>query len=44
MLSGVLKGFWSCRITYEHRLVFDFLDEEQTRVLLIDIGSHEEVY
>lgn len=44
MLSGVLKGLWSCSITYEHRLVFDFIDEEQTQVLLIDIGLHEEVY
>ena len=43
-LSGVLKGLWSFRITYEHRLVFDFVDERRTHVLLIDIGSHEEVY
>ena len=43
-LSGVLKGLWSFRITYEHRLVFDFLDEQRTQVLLIDIGSHKEVY
>ncbi|PKG31521.1 type II toxin-antitoxin system mRNA interferase toxin, RelE/StbE family [Methanoregula sp.] len=43
-LSGVLKGLWSFRITYEHRLVFDFLDKHRTKVLLIDIGSHKEVY
>jgi len=43
-LSGVLKGLWSVRITYEHRLVFDFGDEARTKVILIDIGSHEEVY
>jgi Txe/YoeB family toxin of toxin-antitoxin system len=43
-LIGVLKGLWSFRITYEHRLVFDFTDESRTRVMLIDIGSHEEVY
>jgi Txe/YoeB family toxin of toxin-antitoxin system len=43
-LSGVLKGLWSFRITYEHRLVFDFIDESRTHVVLIDIGSHEEVY
>jgi len=43
-LSGVLKGLWSFRITYEHRLVFDFIDESRTKVVLIDIGSHEEVY
>jgi mRNA-degrading endonuclease YafQ of YafQ-DinJ toxin-antitoxin module len=43
-LSGVLKGLWSFRITYDHRRVFEFLDEAQTSVLLIDIGTHEEVY
>ena len=43
-LSGVMKGLWSFRITYEHRLVFDFTDESRSRVVLIDIGSHEEVY
>ena len=43
-LSGVLKGLWSFRITYEHRLVFDFIDEGRTQIVLIDIGSHEEVY
>ena len=43
-LSGVLKGLWSFRITYEHRLVFDFVGESRTQVVLIDIGSHEEVY
>ncbi|MDO9326041.1 MAG: type II toxin-antitoxin system mRNA interferase toxin, RelE/StbE family [Methanoregula sp.] len=43
-LSGVLKGLWSFRITYEHHLVFDFIDESRTQVVLIDIGSHEEVY
>ena len=43
-LSGVLKGLWSFRITYGHRLIFDFIDEGRTKVLLIDIGSHEEVY
>ena len=43
-LSGVLKGLWSFRITYEQRLVFDFIDESRTKVVLIDIGSHEEVY
>lgn len=43
-LSGILKGLWSFRITYEYRLLFDFADESRTKVILIDIGSHEEVY
>jgi mRNA-degrading endonuclease YafQ of YafQ-DinJ toxin-antitoxin module len=43
-LSGVLRELWSFSITYNQRLVFAFLDESQTKVLLIDIGTHEEVY
>ncbi|MBS4028420.1 MAG: type II toxin-antitoxin system mRNA interferase toxin, RelE/StbE family [Ignavibacteriales bacterium] len=43
-LSGVLEGKWSFRITYEYRILFKFIDKQRQRVLLIDIGSHEEVY
>jgi mRNA-degrading endonuclease YafQ of YafQ-DinJ toxin-antitoxin module len=43
-LSGVLQGLWSFRITFDQRLVFEFLDEDRLHVLLIDIGTHEEVY
>nr|WP_201783843.1 type II toxin-antitoxin system mRNA interferase toxin, RelE/StbE family [Thermodesulfovibrio aggregans] len=41
-LSGELEGLWSFSLNYEIRIIFKFLDEN--RVLLIDIGSHEEVY
>jgi hypothetical protein len=27
----------------QHRLIFDFVDESRTRVVLIDTGAHEEV-
>ncbi|MBF0473945.1 MAG: type II toxin-antitoxin system mRNA interferase toxin, RelE/StbE family [Nitrospirae bacterium] len=40
-LSGDLKDFWSCSITYEIRLRFKIVDEV---IELIDIGSHDEVY
>jgi addiction module RelE/StbE family toxin len=40
-LSGDLKDFWSCSITYEIRLRFKIVDDI---VELIDIGSHDEVY
>jgi addiction module RelE/StbE family toxin len=43
-LSGVLKGLWASRINYEHRLVFKFIDKQKRKVLLIDLGTHEEVY
>jgi addiction module RelE/StbE family toxin len=42
-LCGILKGLWSLWITYEYRLIFKFVDRKR-RVLLIDIGTHEEVY
>jgi addiction module RelE/StbE family toxin len=41
-LSGNLKGLWAMSITYEHRLIFKFITDN--KVLLIDIGTHDEVY
>ena len=41
-LSGNLAGCWSFSINYDYRLIFKFIDEN--RVLLIDLGSHDEVY
>lgn len=41
-LTGKLKGWWSFSLDYEKRIIFKFL--EGNRVLLIDIGSHNEVY
>jgi len=43
-LSGQLKGLWAIRITYDHRLVFQFVDDAKTGALLVDIGTHDEVY
>jgi len=39
-LSGVLLGLWAMRINYDQRLIFRFMDEAHTIVLLIDIGTH----
>jgi mRNA-degrading endonuclease YafQ of YafQ-DinJ toxin-antitoxin module len=41
-LSGELQGLWSFSVDYDSRIVFSFVDAN--RVLLIDIGTHEEVY
>ncbi len=41
-LSGILKDCWAFSLTQDYRVIFKFL--ENNRVLLIDIGSHEEVY
>jgi len=43
-LSGVrgqLAGLWAFSIDDDCRIVFEFIDEDQ--VLLIDVGSHDEV-
>jgi len=42
ILSGKLKEYWAISITYEYRLVFKFISEN--KALLIDIGTHDEVY
>lgn len=41
-LSGSLKGYWTISISYQYRLIFKFLS--QSKILLIDLGSHDEVY
>lgn len=41
-LSGKLKGLHAFTIDYDCRVVFQFLSQD--KVLLIDIGSHDEVY
>jgi addiction module RelE/StbE family toxin len=43
-LSGTLKGLWSCWISYDYRLIFKFMDRGKKKVLLIDVGTHDEVY
>jgi mRNA-degrading endonuclease YafQ of YafQ-DinJ toxin-antitoxin module len=41
-LSDRLKGLWAISISYEHRLIFKFISSN--KILLIDIGTHDEVY
>ena len=41
-LTGNLAGAWAISINYEQRLVFKFLSD--TEVLLINLGTHDEVY
>ena len=46
-LGGGLAGLWSCSIAYGCRIVFSFSKDGQLLkmvILLIDIGSHDEVY
>lgn len=40
-LKGRLKDFFACTISYELRLIFKI---EKDAVVLVDVGSHDEVY
>ena len=41
-LSGKLEGLWSFAVGFDCRVIFEFVGEHG--VLLIDIGTHDEVY
>lgn len=41
-LTGQLEGLWAFKIDYDCRIVFKFIDSK--KIMLIDIGSHDEVY
>jgi mRNA interferase YafQ len=46
-LTGQLDGLWSCTVNYDCRIIFAFRKDEETDddlLVLIDIGSHDEVY
>ena len=41
-LSGKLKDLWSFTVEFDIRVIFYFADK--SKVVFIDIGTHEEVY
>lgn len=46
-LTGTLEGYWSCSVSYDCRIIFTFsqdMESEETLIVLVDIGSHDEVY
>jgi addiction module RelE/StbE family toxin len=46
-LKGQLAGSWACTVEYDCRIVFDFIENSKSgdeEILLLDIGSHDEVY
>jgi addiction module RelE/StbE family toxin len=43
-LSGKLKSLWSFSIDYNLRIVFFFTKDKPTKAVLVDIGTHDEVY
>jgi addiction module RelE/StbE family toxin len=43
-LKGDLAEKWSCSIDYSNRIVFKFVQGTEDEILLLAIGSHNEVY
>jgi addiction module RelE/StbE family toxin len=46
-LTGQLDGLWSCTVSYDCRIIFAFrkdVETDEDLIVLIDIGSHDEVY
>ncbi len=46
-LTGDLDEYWSCSVNYDYRIIFTFSQDEEseeTLIILVDIGSHDEVY
>ena len=46
-LRGELAGLWACTAEYDCRIVFEFVKNPASateEILLIDIGTHDEVY
>ncbi len=46
-LSGNLFGFYACSCGYDCRIIFSFEKDKKSKpeiILLIDIGTHNEVY
>lgn len=46
-LTGTLEGLWACSVAYDCRIVFTFSQDEDSQdsvIVLVDIGSHDEVY
>ncbi len=44
-LKGKLEGRWACSASYDLRIVFKIVQQEDTEtILLLTIGTHDDVY
>ena len=46
-LKGQLSGAWACSVGYDVRILFEFvqnLESGEEEILLLTVGSHDEVY
>ncbi len=42
-LKGDLSAYHACRLTYEYRIVLTLIMNDE-QIILMDIGSHDDVY
>jgi len=43
-LTGRLDGYWAFSVAFDCRVVFTFTDSSRQKIILHDIGKHDEVY
>jgi len=44
-LKGELQNSWACSAGYDLRIIFKFVEYEETQAILLEsIGTHDEVY
>jgi addiction module RelE/StbE family toxin len=44
-LKGKLAGTWACSVGFDLRIVFEFVPyQDKEAILLLTVGTHEEVY
>jgi len=44
-LKGSLEGSWACSAGYDLRIIFSFVQHENSEAILLEaVGTHEEVY
>lgn len=44
-LKGELAGSWACSVGYDLRIIFVFVQHEDTEAILLQtVGTHDEVY
>jgi addiction module RelE/StbE family toxin len=46
-LKGELAGVWACSVDYDVRILFELVpdpDTQETDILLLTLGTHDEVY
>ena len=40
-LQGIYKGYWAFWVDDSYRIMFQFLDTARTKIVFINIGTHE---